>query len=84
MTMAPVSATIYKQLKKPAMNYLALGNDIYFFRDGALHCRHDGVTEQLNWQDLTDNEIEFYANLGYYLEQIENLTKEYAQEVFAK
>ena len=66
------------------MNYLALGNDIYFFRDGALQCRHDGVTEQLNWQSLTDSEIEYFANLAYYLEQIENLTKEYTQEVFAK
>ena len=82
--MASISATIYKQLKKPAMNYLALGNDIYFFRDGALHCRHDGVTEQLNWQDLTEHEIEFYANLAYHLEQINSLTSEYANEVFTK
>ena len=82
--MVTLSAIIHKQLKKPAMNYLALGNDVYFFRDGALHCRHDGVTERLNWQDLNENEIEYYANLAYYLEQIENLTKEYTQEVFAK
>jgi len=82
--MVTFSAIMYKQLKKPAMNYLALGNDVYFFRDGSLHCRHDGVTEQLNWKNLNENEIEFYANLAYYLEQIENLTKEYTQEVFAK
>ena len=66
------------------MNYLALGNDIYFFRDGALHCRSNGVTEQLNWQNLSEQEIEFFANLAYYLEQIENLTREYTKEVFAK
>lgn len=66
------------------MNYLTLGNDVYFFRDGALYCRSGGVTEQLNWKNLTEDEIEFYANLAYYLEQIENLTKEYTQEVFTK
>lgn len=66
------------------MNYLALGNDIYFFRDGALHCRSDGVTEQLKWENLSEDEIEFYANLAYHLEQIENLTKEYTSSIFAK
>lgn len=66
------------------MNYLAIGNDIYFFRDGALHCRSEGVTEQLNWQDLTEDEIEYYANLAYHLEQIENLTIEYTQSIFTK
>ncbi len=66
------------------MNYLALGNDVYFFRDGALHCRHDGVTEQLDWKNLTEDEIEFYANLAYHLEQINSLTIEYANEVFTK
>lgn len=66
------------------MNYLAIGNDVYFFRDGALHCRSNGVTEQLDWKNLTEDEIEFYANLAYHLEQINSLTSEYANEVFTK
>lgn len=66
------------------MNYLALGNDVYFFRDGALHCRSNGVTEQLKSENLTEDEIEFFANLAYHLECIENLTREYTKEVFAK
>jgi hypothetical protein len=84
LTMPVLSATMVKQSKRPAMNYLALGNDVYFFREGALHCRSNGVTEQLNWQNLSENEIEFFANLAYYLEQIENLTREYTEEVFTK
>jgi hypothetical protein len=82
--MPALSATIKKQLRIPSMNYLALGNDVYFFRDGALHCRSNGVTEQLNWKNLTEDEIEFYANLAYHLEQINSLTSEYANEVFTK
>lgn len=82
--MPALSAKIVKYFTRPAMNYLAIGNDVYFFSDGALHCRTNGVTEQLNWKTLTDDEIEFYANLAYHLEQIENLTKEYANEVFTK
>jgi len=77
-------ATMIKHFKRPAMNYLALGNDVYFFRDGALNCRSGGVTEQLDWKNLTEDEIEFYANLAYHLEQINNLTSEYANEVFTK
>jgi len=82
--MPALSATIKKQFRIPAMNYLALGNDVYFFQNGALHCRSNGVTEQLNWKNLTEDEIEFYANLAYYLEQINRLTSEYAKEVFTK
>ncbi len=82
--MPALHATIRKYFTRPAMNYLAIGNDVYFFQDGALHCRTNGVTEQLNWKDLTEDEIEFYANLAYHLEQIESLTKEYANEVFTK
>lgn len=82
--MPALSAKIVKQFTRPAMNYLAIGNDVYFFQDSALHCRTNGVTEKLNWKNLSDDEIEFYANLAYHLEQIENLTKEYANEVFTK
>ena len=82
--MQTIHATIIRQSKHPAMNYLALGNDVYFIRDGALHCRSEGATFQIDWRDLDDESIEYYANLHYYLEQIEQLTKEYTSSVFSK
>lgn len=66
------------------MNYLAIGDDVYFFRDGALYCRSNGLTEQIVCDGMSDDDIEYYANLAYHLECIERLTKEYTDTIFTK
>lgn len=53
LTMQTLSATLITQSKRPAMNYLALGDDIYFLRNGALHCRSEVKPLRLMMTDLT-------------------------------
>jgi len=84
LTMETLSATLIKKSKRPAMNYLALGNDLYFIRDGALHCRSNGDTFVIDDEGLDDDSIEYYAHLYYYLDKIEQLTQEYTTTVFTK
>ena len=84
LTMQTLSATLITQSKRPAMNYLALGDDIYFLRNGALYCRSEGQTFEIDGDDLDDDSMEYYAHLQYYMSQIEALTQEYTTEIFTK
>lgn len=66
-----------------AMNYLALGNEIFWFQPDGLYVRSNGKTELITFID-NDDDIEFYASLAYYLEQINTLAKERQQQLTAK
>ena len=84
LTMQTLTATLITPSKRPAMNYLALGDDIYFLRDGALHCRSEGQTFEIDDDDMDEDTLEYYAHLQYYMSQIEALTQEYTTEIFTK
>lgn len=84
LTMQPLTARLITPLKSLPMNYLALGDDIYFLRDGALHCRSEGETFEIDDDDMDEDTLEYYAHLQYYLSQIEALTQEYTTAIFTK
>lgn len=65
-----------------AMNYLALGNEIYWQQPDGLYVRSNGKTERITAQE--DDDIEFYASLAYYIEQINNLAHERQLQLTAK
>ncbi len=59
------------------MNYVALGNEIYWHNEIGLYVRSNGQTERITMSDCqTDEDMEFYASLAYYIEQINNLARE--------
>lgn len=84
LTMQPITATLITSPKSLPMNYLALGDDIYFMRDGALHCRSEGETFEVSGNEMDDDTLEYYAHLQYYMSQIEALTQEYTETIFTK
>ena len=68
-----------------AMNYLALGNDIFWQSDDGLYVRSNGQTNRIDMSQIdNDDDIEFYASLAYYIEQINTLAKERQQQLHAK
>ena len=65
------------QVATNAMNYVALGNEIYWQTVKGLYVRSNGKTELITMSDCaTDEDMEFYASLAYYIEQINNLAHE--------
>ena len=82
--MQPITATLITPLKVPAMNYLAIGDEIYFMQNGSLHCRSEGETYEVSDDDMDDDTLEYYAHLQYYMSQIEALTQEYTTTIFTK
>lgn len=84
LTMQTLTATLITPAKRPAMNYLALGDDIYFMRNGALHCRTNGEIIEVSGNEMDDDTLEYYAHLQYYMSQIEALTQEYTDAIFTK
>lgn len=59
------------------MNYLALGNDLFWHNPDGLYVRSQGKTQRITHENLDDEHIEFYASLYYYLEQINQLAHEH-------
>lgn len=57
------------------MNYVALGNEIFWQQSDGLYVRSNGKTERITMLQQ-DDDIEFYASLAYYIEQINNLARE--------
>lgn len=84
LTMQPITATLITPPKSLPMNYLAIGDDVYFMRDGALHCRSEGQTFEIDDDDMDEDTLEYYAHLQYYMSQIEALTQEYTETIFTK
>ena len=84
LTMQPITATLITSPKSLPMNYLAIGDDVYFMRDGALHCRSEGQTFEIDDDDMDEDTLEYYAHLQYYMSQIEALTQEYTETIFTK
>lgn len=72
------------QVSLKAMNYLALGNEIFWQSPDGLYVRSQGKTERLTYDDLDDDDIEFYASLYYHLEQINSLAHERQLNLTAK
>lgn len=68
-----------------AMNYLALGNDIFWQQLDGLYVRSTGQTSRIDMTEITnDDDIEFYASLAYHLSQINLLAQERQQQLHAK
>tara|TARA_B100002019_G_scaffold205595_1_gene178350 strand:+ start:158 stop:490 length:333 start_codon:yes stop_codon:yes gene_type:complete len=84
LTMQPITATLIKPTIAPSMNYLAIGDDVYFMQNGSLHCRSEGQTFEVSDDDMDDDTLEYYAHLQYYMSQIEALTQEYTTTIFTK
>ena len=84
LTMQPITATLITPPKSLPMNYLAIGDDVYFMRDGALYCRSEGQTFEIDDDDMDEDTLEYYAHLQYYMSQIEALTQEYTETIFTK
>jgi hypothetical protein len=57
------------------MNYVALGNEIFWQQSDGLYVRSNGKTERITMLQQ-DDDIEFYASLFYYIEQINKLARE--------
>jgi hypothetical protein len=57
------------------MNYVALGNEIFWQQSDGLYVRSNGKTELITMLQQ-DDDIEFYASLFYYIEQINKLARE--------
>jgi len=73
------------QVATTSMNYLALGNEIFWQKIDGLYVRSNGETTRIDTNQIdNDDDIEFYASLGYYLSQIELLAKERQQQLTAK
>jgi len=70
------------QVETNSMNYLVLGNNIFYLKEDGLYVRSDGVTERI--ADPHPDDVEFYASLYYYLEQITQLAHERQQQLTAK
>jgi hypothetical protein len=67
------------------MNYLALGNEIYWQQLDGLYVRSNGKTERITMESIeNDDDMEFYANLAYHLTQITLLANERQQQLTAK
>ena len=74
-----------KQLATHSMNYLALGNDIFWQQTDGLYVRSSGQTSRIDMTQIdNDDDIEFYASLAYHLSQIDLLAKERQQQLTAK
>ncbi len=84
LTMQPITATLVTPPKSLPMNYLAISDDVYFMRDGALHCRSEGQTFEIDDADMDEDTLEYYAHLQYYMSQIEALTQEYTDAICTK
>jgi len=73
------------QVSINAMNYLALGNDIFWQQLDGLYVRSNGVTTRIDMTEIeNDDDIEFYASLAYHLTQIHLLAQERQQQLHAK
>lgn len=73
------------QVSISAMNYLALGNDIFWQQLDGLYVRSNGQTSRIDMTEIeNDDDVEFYANLAYYLSQINLLAQERQQQLHAK
>lgn len=73
------------QVSISAMNYLALGNDIFWQQLDGLYVRSNGQTSRIDMTQIdNDDDVEFYANLAYYLSQINLLAQERQQQLHAK
>ena len=73
------------QVSISAMNYLALGNDIFWQQLDGLYVRSNGVTTRIDMTEIeNDDDIEFYASLAYHLTQINLLAQERQQQLHAK
>jgi len=73
------------QVSINAMNYLALGNDIFWQQLDGLYVRSNGVTTRIDMTEIeNDDDIEFYASLAYHLTQINLLAQERQQQLHAK
>ncbi len=64
------------QVATNAMNYVALGNEIFWQQPDGLYVRSNGKTERITMTHHNDEDIEFYASLFYYIEQINSLARE--------
>lgn len=73
------------QVSINAMNYLALGNDIFWQQLDGLYVRSNGQTSRIDMTEIeNDDDIEFYASLAYHLSQINLLAQERQQQLHAK
>jgi hypothetical protein len=73
------------QVSINAMNYLALGNEIYWQQIDGLYVRSNGKSERITMDSVdNDDDFEFYANLAYHLTQITLLAQERQQQLTAK
>jgi len=73
------------QVSIHAMNYIALGNELFWFQPDGLYVRSNGKTTHINMTQIdNDDDIEFYASLAYYIEQINILAQERQQQLHAK
>ena len=73
------------QVSINAMNYLALGNDIFWQQLDGLYVRSNGATTRIDMTEIeNDDDIEFYASLAYHLTQISLLANERQQQLHAK
>lgn len=73
------------QLAVKSMNYVALGNDIFWQQIDGLYVRSNGKTERIVMTEVEDDdEMEFYASLAYYISQINMLAQERQQQLHAK
>lgn len=73
------------QVSINAMNYLALGNDIFWQQLDGLYVRSHGQTSRIDMTEIeNDDDIEFYASLAYHLSQINLLAQERQQQLHAK
>lgn len=73
------------QVATNSMNYLALGNEIFWQKIDGLYVRSNGQTTRIDMTQIdNDDDIEFYASLAYHLTQIELLAQERQQQLYAK
>jgi hypothetical protein len=73
------------QLATQSMNYLVLGNEIFWQKIDGLYVRSDGRTTRIDMTQIdNDDDIDFYASLAYHLSQISLLAQERQQQLYAK
>lgn len=73
------------QVAIKTMNYLALGNDIFWQQIDGLYVRSNGQTTRIDMDEIVnDDDLEFYASLAYHLTQISLLAQERQQQLTAK
>jgi len=73
------------QVATNSMNYLALGNEIFWQKIDGLYVRSNGQTTRIDMTQIdNDDDFEFYASLAYHLTQIELLAQERQQQLTAK